>query len=562
MGVNDTILDAVSTKYMVELPPFAVSTVGYLAHWLNWTLLRIPGGYLILHYLEKAVHDDPYRSTVEIGLILYGIYFYLSKPQRKKSLQSNKSNLSKQEIELLLDDWQPESLTEDNEWEIKRTDWRLSKVPVVINGIRNYICLTRNEDKERYDNVFNLSSNNFLQISNWPEVNKIVKDVIRNYGVGACGPAGFYGNQDVHYNLEYDLAKFFGTESAVLYGQDFSVSPSVLPAFTKRGDIIVADDQVSLSLQNALQLSRSTVYYFEHNNMKSLDDLLTELNKQEQKENLPQLPRKFIVTEALFANTGDIAPLPELVKLKLKHKYRLFVDETLSLGVLGETGRGLPEFYNMDRATSIDVTIGSLATALGSSGGFALGDNVMSYHQHIGSNAYCFSASLPAYCVASVSKVLKIMDQDNSMVKQLNEMSKLMYAQFTLVANQLEPFFVIKSNANSPVLHIELNPQFRLKKFQYTKEDLYDYVSILQKRCASTIIFDPFEAEEKFLQEIVDNLLINENILITRNTIVIKQESLPIVPSLKICCNAEMKADEVTMACQKIVKWLLQATNN
>lgn len=560
MDATDSLLDAAAARYTVELPPFAVSTVGYLVHWLNWFLSRIPGGYFISNYLEKAVHDDPYRSAVEIGLILYGIYFYLSKPQRKKSLQSNKSNLSKQEIELLLDDWQPEPLTEENQWELQKIDWRLAKVPIVINGIQNYISLTRNNDSEKYDNVFNLASNNFLQLSTLPRVNKLVKDVIRNYGVGACGPAGFYGNQDVHYNLEYDLARFFGTESAVLYGQDFSVSPSVLPAFTKRGDVIVADDQVSLSLQNALQLSRSTVYYFEHNNMKSLDNLLTELNKQELKENLPQLPRKFIVTEALFANTGDIAPLPDLVSLKLKHKYRLFVDETLSLGVLGATGRGLPEFFNMDRATAIDVTIGSLATALGSTGGFALGDNVMSYHQHIGSNAYCFSASLPAYCVASVSEVLKIMDQDNSAVKNLNHLSQLMFNQFKSMSNQLDPFFVIKSNENSPILHIELNPQFRLKKFKYTKEDLYDYVSVLQKRCASTIIYDPFEDEEKFLQEIVDNILINENILITRNTIVIKQESLPIVPSLKICCNAQMNETEVTQACQKIISWLLNAT--
>ena len=156
----------------------------------------------------------------------------------------------------------------------------------------------------------------------------------------------------------------------VLYGQDFCVASSVLPAFTKRGDVIVADDQVSLALQNALQLSRSTVYYFEHNNMESLENLLAELTDLEKKDKPPAIPRKFIVTEGLFENSGDIAPLPELVKLKEKYKFRLFVDENLSIGVLGATGRGLAEHYGMNRATAIDITIGSLATAIGSSGGF------------------------------------------------------------------------------------------------------------------------------------------------------------------------------------------------
>lgn len=349
----------------IPIPAFIVTTSSYLWYYFNLVLTQIPGGQFIVSYIKKSHHDDPYRTTVEIGLILYGIIYYLSKPQQKKSLQAQKPNLSPQEIDALIEDWEPEPLVDPSATD--EQSWRVAKTPVTMEmPIQNHITITRNNLQEKYTNVFNLASNNFLQLSATEPVKEVVKTTIKNYGVGACGPAGFYGNQDVHYTLEYDLAQFFGTQGSVLYGQDFCAAPSVLPAFTKRGDVIVADDQVSLPVQNALQLSRSTVYYFNHNDMNSLECLLNELTEQEKLEKLPAIPRKFIVTEGIFHNSGDLAPLPELTKLKNKYKFRLFVDETFSIGVLGATGRGLSEHFNMDRATAIDITVGSMATALGS----------------------------------------------------------------------------------------------------------------------------------------------------------------------------------------------------
>ncbi|CCF57833.1 hypothetical protein KAFR_0D01860 [Kazachstania africana CBS 2517] len=535
----------------IPIPEFVVTSFSYTLYFLHLVLNRVPGGHYVTSYLSKSTHDDPYRTAVEIGLILYGIYYYLSKPQQRKGLQSNRPNLTPAEIDNLIDEWEPEPITDAAE---TRDFWRLAKIPVVIgSGANNYINFTRDNDKERFENVFNLTSMNFLQLSKKDEVVQVAKQTIKNYGVGACGPAGFYGNQDVHNNLEYNLAKFFNTEGAVLYGQDFCVSPSVIPAFTKRGDVIIADNQVSLSLQNALQLSRSTVYYFEHNDMEHLDAMLTEINESEKRENLPAIPRKFIVTEGIFHNSGDIAPLPDLVRLKLKHKFRLFVDETLSLGVLGKTGRGLTEHFNMDRASSVDITVGSMAVALGSSGGFALGDKVMSNHQHIGSNAYCFSACLPAYTTTAVSKVLEIMDNDNSAVSKLQRLSKLLFDKFNK-NEKIKNFFEIISDENSPILHLKLNDQFRSNVFGYTQELLYDTMVQLQKKSVTNKYFEPSEMEEKFLQDIVDDTLKTWNVLITRNIIIAKHETLPIVPSLKICCNSEMTEEELTKACDNIVE--------
>lgn len=544
----------------IPIPQFIVDTYSYVWYYLYALLSKVPGGPYIISYVRKSHQDDPYRTAVEIVLILYGIVYYLSKPQQKKGLQGAKPNLSAQEVEALIEEWQPETLVDESVTDLQR--WRLEKIPVVeVSNDEGRVVVKRNDGSEYFDGVLNLASNNFLQLAARPDVTDLAKKTIKNYGVGACGPAGFYGNQDVHYNLEYTLAEFFGTEDAVLYGQDFCVAPSVLPAFTKRGDLIVADNQVSLSLQNALQLSRSTVYYYEHNDMESLEALLKELTEAEKRERLPAISRKFIVTEGLFHNSGDIAPLPVLLSLKNKYKFRLFIDETFSLGVLGSTGRGLAEHFNMERASSIDVTIGSMATAFGSSGAFALGDHVMSHHQHIGSNAYCFSASLPAYTTTTLTKVLQIMAEDNSAVTRLHELSKQLH-NFFANDNDLKKVIVVTSNEVSPVLHLQLNPEVRLQKFNYTGEQLYQTMSHLQKRCMTTKYIEEYEQEELFLQSIVDQLLSQHRILITRNTIVLKQETLPVVPSLKVCVNASIAESDLRNACSAIKATIIQSCSN
>lgn len=534
----------------IPIPSFIVDTYSYLWYYLCALLQKVPGGRYVISYVKKSHQDDPYRTAVEVVLILYGIIFYLSKPQQKKGLQGAKPNLSTQEVEALIEEWQPETIVDESVMESQR--WRLEKIPVVeVSSREDRVCVKRNDGAEQFDDVLNLASNNFLQLAARPDVVELAKKTIKNYGVGACGPAGFYGNQDVHYNLEYTLAEFFGTEDAVLYGQDFCVAPSVLPAFTKRGDLIVADNKVSLSLQNALQLSRSTVYYYEHNDMESLESLLKELTEAEKRERLPAISRKFIMTEGLFHNSGDIPPLPTLLSLKNKYKFRLFIDETFSLGVLGPTGRGLAEHFNMERASSIDVTIGSMATAFGSSGAFALGDHIMSHHQHIGSNAYCFSASLPAYTTTTLTKVLQIMDSDNSAVTALHERSRQLHDFFTDDAT-LKRWIDVTSHEMSPVLHLQLNHETRQQKFGYTDDQLFETVTRLQKRCVTTKYIEEYEQEEKFLQSMVDRLLSQHKILITRNTIVLRQETLPVVPSLKVSVNALLSGDDLLQACHAI----------
>lgn len=121
---------------------------------------------------------------------------------------------------------------------------------------------------------------------------------------------------DVHQTLERDLADFLGAEAAIIYSQGFSTVSSVIPAFCKRGDIIVADRGVNFAIQKGIQISRSTVRWYDHNDLKSLEDVLDSVEKERKKRRGP-LTRRFIITEGIFEKDGAMTDLPKLVRAHL-----------------------------------------------------------------------------------------------------------------------------------------------------------------------------------------------------------------------------------------------------
>jgi serine palmitoyltransferase len=201
---------------------------------------------------------------------------------------------------------------------------------------------------------------------------------------------------DVHMELERDIADFLGVEAAIIYSQGFSTISSVIPAFCKRGDIIVADRGVNFAIQKGIQISRSTVRWYDHNDLKSLEDVLDSVEKERKKRRGP-LTRRFIITEGIFEKDGAMTDLPKLVctmcatllhldriipqvELKYRKKYRLILDESISFGTVGRTGRGLTELYNVP-ATKVDMLVGSMAIGLCAGGGFCAGSQHVIDHQ-------------------------------------------------------------------------------------------------------------------------------------------------------------------------------------
>ena len=204
---------------------------------------------------------------------------------------------------------------------------------------------------------------------------------------------------DVHMELERDLASFLTVPAAIIYSHSFSTISSVIPSFSKRGDIIVADRGVNFAIQKGIQISRSTVKWYDHGDYAGLERVLEGIKAEDKRYGRkPTASRRFIITEGVFENDGSMVDLPKVVsrnfslavrraddravqmELKLKYKYRLILDEAWSFGVVGKTGRGVTEVYNIP-AAQIDIMTGSMAIGLCSAGGFCVGSLDVVAHQ-------------------------------------------------------------------------------------------------------------------------------------------------------------------------------------
>ncbi|KAL6946797.1 hypothetical protein ACO0QE_001646 [Hanseniaspora vineae] len=585
-------------------------------------LAQFPVLRYIINYIKKSHQNDPYRTLVEILLIGVGVLYINMKKNTMNNVKSSGNDgllkLSKKEQDQLLKEWQPDALVDElddsyGKWKLKaqvtllsctnegntserntserntserntgeRNTGEAGVSEVKNNGVNDnpidgantskkingmdirsagVACVQRDVEYQGQviNNVYNAANLNFLDLQNSPQLVSKIKTTLKNYGVGACGPAGFYGNVDVHYNLEYDLAHFFQTENAVLYGQDFCVAASVLSTFNKRGDIIVADNGCCVSIQNALQLSRASIYHYQHNDMQSLEKILAKIDKEEKFE--PEIHRKFIVTEGIFQNNGDLCPLPELITLKHKYNFRLFIDETLSLGSLGTHGRGIVEHYGYPNRSNeiVDITVGSMATAFGSSGGIVLGDNVMSFFQRIGSNAYCFSASLPPYCCVAVSESMRILEKDPSSVTKLHENTGKLYTTLHKKLTQSNCNYVLTSSPDSPMLIIKMNQTLRSKLFNSSMQSIYASLNNQKNNLHVTNTqIKEFNNEEMYLQKIVETLLLEYKVLIALTPHSLQHETLPLLPSLTVTTTAAFTEKEIEYIAESIGEVLVK----
>lgn len=396
---------------------------------------KIPGSSVVVRYIRSSHQNDPIRSAVELFLFLFAIY-YLLRPAYSTTKKTHVP-LTDEEIDDLVDDWTPEPLavpsTPFEEIENERR-------PIIVgpSGPRTKLSTGKTVTNLATYNHYNFINNEVLK-------EKAVK-TLRTYGVGPCGPPGFYGTQDVHGQLESDIATHIGLPAAIVYAQSFSTMSSVIPAFAKRGDIIVADRAVNYSIRKGLQISRCVIRWYEHNDMEDLERVLSELVTEHKRSKKP-LTRRFIVTEGLFENVGDMVPLPDIVRMKNKYKFRILLDETWSYGIVGATGRGVTEYQNVD-PTHIDMIVGSLAGALVGGGGFCAGTEEVVEHQRLSSNSYTFSAALPAMLANTTSETIRMLQEQPELISSMRENTKALRAQI----DPRSEFMECMSDPENPIL--------------------------------------------------------------------------------------------------------------
>ncbi|KAI8976903.1 pyridoxal phosphate-dependent transferase [Pilobolus umbonatus] len=472
----------------------------------------IPGSHLVMNYIKNAYQNDPFRIALELFLVFFAIKYMLSK---KYKPNDNNVVLTAKEVDDLVEEWQPEPLAP----KLSSYDrFNLEKIPIVV-GAQSAKTKVIGHTKP----LMNLATTNYLNLIASEQIREKAIYTLKNYGVGSCGPPGFYGTIDVHMELEKDIAKFLGTEDAIIYAQGFSTISSVIPAFAKRGDYLVVDDGVSFAIQKGVQISRSIIRYYKHNDMEDLERVLNDV-QHEHVKNKKRLTRRFIVSEGLSANYGDIAPLDKLVELKKKFKYRLILDESQSIGVLGHRGAGLTDLYNID-AKEVDMIVGSLSNAICGSGGFCVGNVEIVDHQRLSGSAYCFSASMPAMLAVSASEAFRIIEQQPNLLKELAE--RVSSFRQVLTHKSLEPFVYLEAaDINSPV------PFFHIRiKNSYLKSHSAGEEKVSR------------ESEERLLQDVVDECAY-QGVLLTRAKYVYEQEQNCPKPSIKICITIGLTKKE------------------
>lgn len=530
------------TTVVTSIPPtveFLEARLGFNLSYYIALLERIPGGLIVLRYIRSSYKDDPIRSVLEFTLFAFAVHYFLS--SKRKENKSDLVKFSQREIDELNEEWQPAPLIEP----VGPLDSWVLKEYHVKGQNASHVELVQAPELET---VVNLASLDFLGLSSDKRLKEAAKDFISTAGVGACGPPNFYGTQDVHVRLEEDLARFLDAEQAILYGQDFVTAGSVIPAFLKRGDLAVVDSGISINLQKALVVSRCDIEWYDHNDMEHLEQILQELDPILNKRK--PLKRRFIITEGLFSYSGNLVKLPEIVKLKNKYKYRLLVDETLSVGTVGKTGRGVCEHFNIPRS-EISITIGSLATSFASSGGYCVGVAPMVQHQRINSNAYVFSASLPPYSSKVASEAIKVINESvgpdgNSLIfssfhGKISRTYSLLNKTFSK-----SKFINVVSDGTGPIIHLAFAPQYR---DALDLPDYYGNTTMLTTGKPSRKL-NPFNEEYNLesymLQKILDSLLHKHRFWINRERIVFEQENLPIQsPRLWVHVNNGVSVEEL-----------------
>ena len=393
-----------------ELPSSAVAFIDTAVASFH----KIPGSAIVLRYIRSSYQNDPIRSLVELFLFIFAVRYLLAPSYSTKKTKN--VPLTEDEIDELVEDWTPEPLVrEATEFERQEIDKR----PIIVGPAGPKAKLANGRT------VTNLASYNHYNFSTNPDLTNKAVNTVRTYGVGPCSAPGFYGTQDVHMKSEADIAAHLGMPAAIIYAQSFSTISSVIPAFSKRGDIIVADKAVNFPIRKGLQISRSSVRWFEHNDMDDLERVLAKIVKEGSGK---PLTRRFIVTEGLFELVGDMVNLPRLVELKMKYKFRIILDETWSYGILGRTGKGVTEHQNVD-PSHVDMIIGGLAGCFASGGGFCAGTEEIVEHQRLSAAAYTFSAALPALLATTASETVNLLQEQPAVILQLRENVRAMRAQ-------------------------------------------------------------------------------------------------------------------------------------
>ena len=279
--------------------------------------------------------------------------------------------------------------------------------------------------KMRGREVIMCGSNNYLGLAQDPRVQEAAQKAIEKYGTTCSGSRLINGTFALHEELEHQLARFVGRETALCFTTGYLANLGSISALLGRRDHILSDRYNHASIVDGIMLSiglsgcKIKLHRYQHNNSEALEKALAAISDQE---------ARLIVTDGVFSMEGDIVKLPEMKRIADKYKARIYLDEAHALGVIGATGRGTEEHYGLGKCA--DLLMGTFSKSFGAIGGFVAGEEVViDYIKHF-ARPLIFTASMPPPMIAAVKATLEIMEKEPEHTKRLQTIAAMMVREF------------------------------------------------------------------------------------------------------------------------------------
>lgn len=257
-------------------------------------------------------------------------------------------------------------------------------------------------------NVIQLSSNNYLGLTDHPRMKKAALEAVEKYGAGTGSVRTIAGTFSMHNALEEKLADFKHTEASLVFQSGFTTNQGVLSAILSDQDVVISDELNHASIIDGIRLTKAARKIYKHADLDSLEDALKASS---------DFRTRLIVTDGVFSMDGDIAPLPEIVELAEKYQAMVMVDDAHASGVLGKNGRGTVNHFGLDGRVHIQV--GTLSKAIGVLGGYVASTNTLrDYLIHKG-RPFLFSTSHPPAVTAACSAAIDVLLEEPELIVKL-----------------------------------------------------------------------------------------------------------------------------------------------
>ncbi len=257
------------------------------------------------------------------------------------------------------------------------------------------------------EKVLNFCSNNYLGFAAHDRIKEAAKKAIDRYGVGPGAVRPIAGTMTIHEELEKELAEFKGAEATLVLQSGFCANLAAIPALAEKGDTIISDELNHASIIDGSRLSRANKKVYPHNDMEGLEKVLQETPEG----------KKLIITDGVFSMDGDIAPLPEIVELAEKYGAMTFVDDAHGEGVVGRSGRGIVDHFDLHGR--VDVEVGTFSKALGVMGGVIAGSRELIEYIIQKGRPFTFSSALTVPDTAATLEAVRILSESDELVEKL-----------------------------------------------------------------------------------------------------------------------------------------------